>query len=438
MAKKIYDIIPPKAAVKTKNVSRRPSRVRVLEDHKEDSRIALKTLRQPSNRAKNVFLRKEILVGGGIIAVLLLIWLVAKLPKAEVQLWPKMGELLLEEKITAEVTAKEADIESGVIPALIIEKEMDGWQEFPSTGTVSNDKKAVGVIKIYNKLESAVAITLVSGTHFLSDSGKSFKITGKVVIPAAKYQKGKLVAGSVDAKVEAAEAGESYNIGPSKFSVPKLSGSVYFYNVYAESNDSMTGGYVGQAKKATNDDIEKAKSALSSRLLSEAELALREGLSSEYVLPENAVLRQVESSNATASPNALVDKFDATAKVKVSALVFKKEDVEKFVKNKFSLQLLKDKKIREETLKTKYAAESVDIKNGKAAIALKSSVLIYQSINGNYLADIFSRKAEENIKEIIELKYGEQISKIEVDFWPFWVRRAPKNREKIDVVIQFE
>ena len=438
MPKKIYDILPPKLANKTENTAKsfatheKSHGQQKLKKPKKSSPIIL-------DKKDKRFPLKEILIGGGVILILLSIYLYNKLPKAQIQILPRMEQVSQEEKIVADKSIGEVDIIKKVIPAYYAEETQDSWQEFQSTGIVSNDKKATGSVKIYNKLDSLAPLTLIKGTHFLSDSGKSFVIVDRVIIPSAQYQKGKLVPGSVTAKVEAKEAGEDYNIGNSKFSVPKLSGTVYYYSIYAESSSPMVGGYVGNVKKVTKDDIQKAQDDLTEKLLEQAEVALKNKLTPDDILIDDSVVRDIISFSSTIKQDTIIDKFGAEAKVKVSGLIFKKQDLEKFVKDSIVAKLPQNNSVLETSLDINYNPGVIDNKNGKVTLDLDFSAKVYQDINTQELVELFSLQTTEEIKEIVNsVEYSDKISEAKITFWPFWVKKAPKNKDRIVIDLVFE
>ncbi len=448
MAKKIYDILPPKIAQKKKTLAQKPLGESVVKKSAvvSKARATQRTKKQESDAVayiaptagKRRFPMREIFAGSAVILLLVSIYLYNKLPKADIQIWPKMEQLSLQEKVTADKSILTIDISKNIIPAQYKEENQDGWQEFSATGNVSTDKKATGTIKIYNKLDPSAAFTLIKGTHFLSDSGKYFVILDKVVIPAAQYQKGKLIAGSVSAKVEAQEAGEDYNVGPSKFSIPKLSGTAYYYSIYAESTISMTGGSKGNAKRVTKDDIDKAKNVLTKELLAQAESTLRGKLSPEDVIIDNSLSRNIVDFTTTVKADAIIEKFDAQATVKVSALLFKKQGLEQFAKDSVNSQLSEDESFLAKSMEVSYSPVSVDSKKGSAVMDLKLSVLTYKSIDTNALVELFVQKSADEIKNLMGKNYGDKVSKTQVDFWPFWVTSAPKNHDKIKINLIFE
>lgn len=425
MSKKIYDIKPPKIVHKEKNSAKNPVGGAKIKKH---------TKKNDSLHKKRIFPLKEVLVGSSIIVFLLGIYFYNKLPRANILISPKLESLTLQEKITTDKTINIIDLSGKVIPAQFIEQVEESWQEFQATGSTSNDSKASGTVKIYNKISPSTPFTLKTGTHFLSDSGKYFVTLEKVTIPAAKNK----TPGSITVKVQAEEPGTDYNIGPANFSVPKLSGTIYYYSIWAESDDNMTGGYTGTLKKVTKDDISQAKESLTKKLLSKAENSLKSKISPEDVLLDGAISREIISSSSDIKVDSIIDKFNQSAKVKVSALVFKKQDLEKFSKDYILSQLSDSENFLEKSLDIKYSPELIDIKKGAEIINLQLFFKKYHNINEVDLTDLVFRKSSQEIKDIVDGKYKDKVSKVEVDFWPFWVHKTPadKNRVKIELVFE--
>ena len=420
----MFDILPPKMAQKTENTARKPSGgvKKKKEIHKE--------IKAPKKEKQ--FPLREVLVGTAVILLLLMGYGITKLPKADIEIWPKMDTLALSKKITADTSVKAANAANNTIPAKYIEEIKEGSQEFEATGSASNEGNATGTIKIYNKTNSV--FSLVKGTHFLSDSGKYFVTLARISIPAAKGNS----PGSIDAPVQAEESGPSYNIGPSKFSVPKLYGTVYYSNIYAESKSAMAGGYTGDVKKVTSDDLKQAKDALTKKLLEEAKEALHNKVAPGEILLGGALEASVIETVFDAKTGAVTDTFKGNAKVKAFALVFKKQDAEQLVKNNISSNLPVNNSFIEESLVVDYNPEVVDTKGGKLALNLQSSVKTYYNISTDDLIGLFPAKSGDQIKQVVDQMYEGKISQLKVNFWPFWVHKAPNDEKRIKVELLFE
>jgi hypothetical protein len=439
MAKKIYDIIPPKIVHQIEGGIKNLMADAQRKKHRKETHHP---------RKKRGFPLKEVLIGVLVLAIILAGFLYFKLQKAEIEIWPKTETLSFEEQITADKSVGSIDPINKVIPSQYLEEEKEIWQDFPATGNVLKEGKAEGTIKIYNKYNNPPSsLTLKKGTHFLSDSGKYFITLQKITVPAAQIKSGKLVPGSIETKVVAAESGKDYNIGPAEFSVPKLAGTPYYYSIYAKSTDSMTGGFTSQVKQVTDDDIQKAKDFLTKKLLDDAESSLKKKISSaknsvsgesDSILLESAILREIVDASSVVKSGAIVDSFNYQAKVRVGGLIFKKSDLEKFAKAYILSKISDSKTFLEKSLSINYSPKTVDIREGKITLDLGFSAKIYQTIDKNDLISLFREKSASEIKETVNRDLEGQVSQIKVNFWPFWVTKTPRDKNKIKVDLMFE
>lgn len=432
MPRKIYDILPPKIASKVEDTIRS---LDIKSKSKTRRRKEARTQKKaPQKPAKERFPMKEILVGGAVIALLLGIYFYGRLPRVHVEILPRLDLTTVEEKVTADKSVKDIDLQKKIIPLEVLEEVKESSQEFPATGIASNDGKATGIITIYNKVSPATPLTLVKGTHFLSDSGKYFITLSKITIPAMKGKTPGLIA----VKVQAEEVGANYNIKSSKFSVPKLSGTIYYYGIFGESDKAMAGGYAGKVKKVTIDDIEIAKEILTKKLLQDAEQSLKSKISEGKILLKGAVLSSVVSANSSVEPEAIADGFNQSAKVKVLGLVFKEENLKKIAKDKILSQLPEGKILLDGSLNLEYGADAIDFLRGTEKISLQISAKSYYNMDFEGLADLFKRKSSAQIRDIIDLQYGQDVSEVKINFWPFWVKKAPKDINRIAINLKFE
>lgn len=425
MVKKFYDIIPPRF-IEKKKVKTEDFKAKKEEKHKEDK------------KTKKISRLKVILISAGIFALLLIVYLYFKLPSLKIDIWPKTEVLNFEEEIIIDTSLKENDFKNNKIIGQFIEEEKELWQEFPSTGSKGKEGKASGVIKVYNKCVPAELVSLKKGTHFLSDSGKYYVSEDKINIPPAKLKNGKVSSPSViEAKVISEGTGEEYNIGPANFSVPKLAGTSYYYCVYAESSAKMTGGYKSSATIVSTDDIENAKSDLTKKLFADIEENLRKKASdSNFILFDNAIKKEALEFSSAVKSGAEIDKFNCKTKVKVKALVFKKFDLEEFVKNYIYSEIPSTKTILDNSIKLDYNPEIVDITGGKININLKFSATIYRPLDTKELSVLVKDKTKEEISSIVYEKLSEG-GLLKINLWPFWVKKAPKDIQRIKINLNF-
>lgn len=143
---------------------------------------------------------------------------------------------------------------SGDLPFEVVTVNKVASKSVPAESTATVDQSAQGTITIYNT--QAVAQALVATTRFESPDGHIFRIHQAVSVPAGSASS----PGTLTATVYADKTGADYNIGPSNFTLPGLSGSKQFDQVYAKSTDPFTGGFSGTRPTVgqTTDDTQHA------------------------------------------------------------------------------------------------------------------------------------------------------------------------------------
>ncbi|MFA5878376.1 MAG: hypothetical protein WC845_03355 [Candidatus Staskawiczbacteria bacterium] len=426
MAKKFFDIIPPHL-------------ISDVEDKAKDL-MGIKSKKKKSKKGKKEFSRLKVIFSfAGIVIVLFASYLYFALASAKVEIWPKTEAVALDKPITAGVDVLEVDLANNEVPAQLLEEENELFQEFPATGSSSKEGIAGGTIRVYNKANPAKSFTFVAKTRFLSDTGKLFRSVNKVTVPAAEIKGSKVTPGWVDVKVTAVESGEAYNINPSKFSLPGLAGTASFYNIYGETTEKMTGGYESALKIVTAEDIEDAKNSLTQKLLSDTEDILKGKISSEsLVMFNDSFAKDVLESSSSVKAGAEVEKFTYKAKVKVSALVIKEADLKDIAVKYILDQYSGEKTILQKSFVLNYGSETVDLKTKEIELNLNIVTEVFPTIDEQAMTLAFMGKKVSEITNVINGEFPEQINSVVVDFWPFWVKKAPNDQEKIKIELKFE
>lgn len=432
MTKKIFDIFPPEP----------PTAFR----EEELKSFLRKTTSQPLLKKKKrwgVILVPGILILAGIFSYFLL-------PRVQIEIWPETQALNFKEKVevTSEVNQPNFD-GAKIIPGKVFSNQKFSSQEFSSSGKAVKKEKARGTIRVYNAYSTSSRVLIPS--RFISADGKLFWSLKNEVIPGAEYEKGKLIPGYVDIEVQAAEAGEDYNIKPSTFALPALAGSPLYTTIYGKSFSPMTGGFKGEVSQVTQEDLEKAENILASQLFEEGSNALKNDLqsdknSSNFILLNEAQSQEIAEALSSKKLGEETQVFNFQVKVYSKALVFKKSDLEDFAKefilsqtpqndlelNSFWLK----KKIQTESLKIDFNPESIDLKSEKIILNLDITAKIYPDIN-----EIILKKAlfGKSLKETqILLEEQPQATKVQVKFWPFWVKKVPQDMGKIKIKLNID
>jgi hypothetical protein len=406
--RKIYDIVPPKKFIK-----------------KEVRKIKI-----PAS-----FLFWRFLIFAFLFLALFGIVGFFTLASVEIEIWPETETLDFNEKVVADTQTLALNTVDMTIPARIFEVEESASQEFPASGTI--EKKAEGTIRVYNNYH--VLVNLRSGTRFQPplDEVIYFCSLDKIVIPAKSY---------VDVKVQACRPGEGekYNIGPSKFSVPGLTGTDLFFYVHGESFDPMQGG--GIIPEVTQDDLERGENILTEQVISRLENsfnnafqveALRLGRElSDFILLEESIEKEVVEIISEVDIGTETSSFNLRVKMKGKALVFQKSDLEEFARQFILSHISPEQKLQEESLNLDFNTEDIDIESGKITINLEFSSIVFADVEAFALKEDLRGKPLKESEDILENQT--EIIKAQISAWPFWLQNIPNNIEKIDFKINLD
>jgi len=407
MTKKIFDIIPP-------------------EKIEEDSREVL-----PSNpeKIKKSFLKWPIFLFG----FLFIITVVGSFlfPKATLSLKPETSRIELEETITMDLGAQIADFNSKTIPAKLFEDERSLKKEFSSTGRAATEKKATGTIVVYNEYSSSTRTLIPS--RFVSPDGKLFWSTKKITIPGYKKEGGRIIPGQAEVTVEASEAGEEYNIGATTFALPALAGSPLYTTIYAKSFSSMTGGAIGEVSQVSREDLRMAEQSLAQEIKNQSLDYLKQSLPEGYVLLEETISQEIMETSNLAEIGEFTDSFEFEAKIKSNGFAFKKDDLDRFVREFINLNMEDGKSVLENSLSLEYELRSTNLNSGQLVLGISIKTEVYKDIDELELKKALLGK--QLAKAEMFLGSLEGISAFEIRNRPFFKRKLPEDIDKLEVIL---
>ncbi len=194
------------------------------------------------------------------------------------------------------------DRNTGDLTYEIVTAQKVASQSVASTGTKTVSTSASGPITIYNTQSKAQR--LITNTRFATTAGLIFRIHAPVTIPGGTAAK----PGSIAVTVYADKPGDSYNVGPTSFTIPGFAGTPQETLVYARSTNAMTGGASGEVPVVDTALESKARAALMQTLAADLSASLQEQIPSGYVLVPNAATTTYESLvTATSATNAMAD-----------------------------------------------------------------------------------------------------------------------------------
>ncbi len=416
MSNKFFDIIPPEGEVK-KRESKEESSFR------EKPR---KIVKKPS---------KKKVKGIVILAVFVLLVAGAGLfffQSTEVRVYPQTTDLVLEEEIVVDSSKEKADFVAKVIPGEVVEVRQSVTKEFSATGKTSEEKKATGVIKVYNAYSTSPQV-LVASTRFVSASGKLFRSVQRETIPGGHYEGGEFVPGHTDIEVKAAEPGEGYNIEATTFSIPGFAGTERYTAFYGRSFQPMEGGYIGDMPQVRQEDIDRAREEVVSQVKSESRNSLGSRASEDYEIIEETVGQEILSESASVEAGEATETFNYQIEIKTVGLFFKKNYVREFANNLLNLSLPEKKKIKEDTREFEFSVLETGV--GKADLKVEARAKAYYDLDLVAIRKFLAGQTGQEAKIMLENQPG--VERAEIDLGAFWNRKFPSKPEEIRVDIFF-
>jgi hypothetical protein len=412
MVKKIYDIIPPEHQI---------------EKHDELAKEC--SAREPIERKKKGFPFIPLLV---LVVLSLGAAFFFVQGKADVFITPKTEEITTEASFTIDTAESVIDYENNVVPGIIFTDKRDGSEAYNATGSDEKTKKATGTVKVFNKMSPAKSLSLIKNTRFMSSTGELvYKSDAAFTIPKAVSDS---VPGSIEVKVTAAEVGEKYNISSTVFSLPGLSGSEYYSNIWAESVTPMTGGEESKVKIVSSNDISSAKDSFEEKYDGESKQALINTIPKGYTYFSEDISPKLSNLSVSAKEGDELDKFSVSGHIDTEATVFRDEDVNRLGeeilnKNVSELKTLAPGSVIYEVKEKKLTKE------GKIQLTVIFKGKIYTKFDNATLIDVLKGK-DVNYSASL-LKNMPEIEKVEIKLSPWFEFKIPNNEKGINIQLKF-
>ncbi|MBI4120591.1 MAG: hypothetical protein HY454_03965 [Parcubacteria group bacterium] len=303
--------------------------------------------------------------------------------------------------------------------------------EFTATGVKDVSEKARGKITIYNAFSSQPQTLIAS--RFQAEEGKIFWTTKTLSVPGATIKDGSTTPGQIEAEVVAAEAGETYNIGPARFSMPALKGTPKADKIYAVSTSPMSGGKVGQATVVTAEDVNKAFEILKEKIKPQLQ-TLRQTLPAGFQLWPEAYNEELADSSTDPEAGRAANTFKAAVRMVARAVIFRTQDLEAYSDEIIQSKLDSAKMLLPSSKETSFLKPPVvDYQKGTITATLSVQYDIFDKFDGEAFKNLVLKKKGKDIKNIL-LNY-KNIERVEFKPWPFWVRRVPANAERVQIKI---
>ncbi len=383
---------------------------------------------------------KKVLWGlAGFALVLLGVIIFVSTGSAKITIKPKEESVDFTLKVLASDKFSQVDVNSYQIPGQSFSIEKTVTDNFNATGEKDVAQKARGIITVYNAYGTAPQ-TLIATTRFEfqdgtnADNGLVFRTLKTITVPGMKVINGKSTPGAVDVEVIADKAGQTYNVPAGKFGIVAFreKGDLDRYaKYYGQSSAPMKGGIVGKAKVITQQDYSNAQAKVQNELNDQIAAAFRSQVADLKVLGLDKP--EIKSTVSSANVDEAADSFSITIVGGLTTVGFKQTDLDALVAAYI------DKTNNLYALADKLNLTFGNIKFNKDQNILGFDVVVkgvaYGKIDGNKIIADLMGKNESEIKDYIKGVDG--IASARVVLSPFWVKRIPKNKDKIQLDISY-
>jgi len=405
---KIYDIRPPEKQ-KQPSIKQKPT-------PRFNVKRPSKTFKPPQFSFK----KGGLLAGAGLLVIGFLFLHFSA--QAEIKVFPSMRLVSDTKEATAKIETKEIDLKENIIPARIVEVEIETSENFSATGIAETATKAGGIIKVINDYN--LQQVLVANTRFLSVDSKLFYSQERIVVPPGA---------SVTVSVTAAESGADYNIDATTFSIPGLKGSPRWFSVSAESESSMMGGSHGEISKVTKNDLTNAEEKLIEVLEKKVFEALEQKSGADWLLLAGAENIEIVDISSSVQEGVVADVFKLTIKAEGIGLTIKRNGLEGLTQSWAKEMLDEKEKIKQDSLKIEAVVERADFSDGELRLTTNFSFEVLKDINEQMLKGALLGKSISEGKAYFS-NYPD-IERAEIKISPFWVKSISKNSDKLKIYI---
>lgn len=183
----------------------------------------------------------------------------------------------------------------------------------------------------------------------------------------------------------------------------------------------------------TEKDIDKAKDLFEEKYLEIAKESLKKNLDEvgTYIYLDEGFKQEFDKFIILGSKGDKVDSFKIQATITTKVLIFRKSDIDKFIEKKLLLSEENRAFVPNSVFKEFAKDESEE-----NTLILKVSAKTYPKISEILILNDIKGQEIEDCKSI--LKGFPEIKSVDVAASLFWKNRLPKNKENINIEIDFE
>ena len=374
-----------------------------------------------------------------LISILVLIFIIfITTGSAKIDIKPRAEKLNLQLKVLISPNFSSIDNSFNRIPGQLFTINKSATGEFNATSEKDAVQKSRGVLTVYNEYSTSPQ-PLVATTRFEliqenNESGLVFRTLQSITIPGMKVENGVISPGKVNVEVIADKAGQAYNIPADNFGIMawrEKGDTARYEKIYGKSSEPMHGGILGKAKVVSEFDYNNARDQLTAKVKSEIDESLR-SQSTGLELSTNTEPK-IDPMESTAGIDDAANMFTMTVKGSVATIGYKKDDlialIAQYIDKTNGLMVVPDK------LELSYNNMVINPTNKVLEITVNIGGNAYSKIDRESVADSLIGKNEAQIKDYLGSR--KDIESAKVILSPFWVKKIPGNKEKINISLTY-
>lgn len=298
---------------------------------------------------------------------------------------------------------------------------------FPGSFAVSSvERHARGTVVIFNKSSQAPQV-LVATTRFETPDNKMYRIPQTVTIPGYTRDNGEIIPGSREVEVVADKPGSEYNIGLTDFVIPGFKGSAKFETIFARSKTEMSGGFRGTEQVVRAEDLDRALILLRTEGEANAQGLMRSKVPEDMLLLKDSIEYVIIGQEAKPMADRN-DLFQLALRAEARGAIVARDEFVKLVGSSslpFSFRIANLENLN-------YKLEQYDYEGDPGLVRVSGDAILESLIPTDKIRAFIAERRVSSSRKVLE-QFAE-LESVMIRFQPFWLRRAPSDSARIDII----
>ena len=377
----------------------------------------------------NVFRKKLVLIGGGIVLfVLFMVWAIWFAPHATVVITAKTTTSTVDKSVTLKQDGK-VDAANNTIKSLRQEQKKELSVDFTPTGKKKVGEKASGTMHLVRTSVSSLTLIIPAGTSF-SSGDYTFVSTEPASLSGTSIGPGGVIQSVATVKVQATQVGSEYNLSSRSYS-SNVSG-------FSAAGTAMSGGSSREVTVVSADDVAKAKVKLDAQ----KDASLQSAVKALFPSSSIVINESYQEARSNPTPSVAVD-HEASGTVQLKTTVtasmqgIDRSDMKQFLEDTLKKEIgsKKNQKIYNDgSNEVKFAQYSE--RNNAVQVRLTTNAKIGPEIDEHKVKEQVKGRNYGDVQSSLEAIEG--VQDVDTKFSPFWVRTVPNDDKHISIEFKLD